>query len=78
MLSELAERIEPKSLATAAAAPVPWAQRLGYLLELTGAGERASALEDFVRARAHESTLLVPKKPRGTAQRADTSYVSEY
>ncbi len=70
VLSELAERIEPKALVTAAAsAPVPWAQRLGYLLELTGAGERAGALKDFVRVRAHESTLLLPKKPRGKAIR---------
>jgi len=70
VLAELAERIEPKALVrAAAAAPVPWAQRLGYLLELTGAGERVGALKDFVRARAHESTLLLPKKPRGKAPR---------
>jgi predicted transcriptional regulator of viral defense system len=70
VLMDLAERIEPKALAAAAAAaPVPWAQRLGYLLELTGAGDRADALKAFVRARAHESTLLVPKKPRGKAAR---------
>jgi predicted transcriptional regulator of viral defense system len=70
VLAELAERIEPKALAAAAAAaPVPWAQRLGYLLELTGASERVAALKDFVRARARESTLLVPKKARGKAPR---------
>ena len=35
VLSELAEKIDPAKLAvTAAAAPVPWAQRLGYLLDL--------------------------------------------
>ncbi len=70
VLSELAERIDPKALAAAAAAaPVPWAQRLGYLLERAGVGERAGALKEFVRARAHESTLLLPKKPRGRATR---------
>jgi hypothetical protein len=35
----------------AEAAPMPWAQRLGYLRELTGASERADALKHFVRAR---------------------------
>jgi predicted transcriptional regulator of viral defense system len=72
VLSELAERIEPKALVTAAAAaPMPWAQRLGYLLELTGAGACAGALKDFVRARAHASTLLLPRKPRGKAPRIE-------
>ncbi len=37
LLSELAERIDPEKLAAVArTAPVPWAQRLGYLLEHFG------------------------------------------
>jgi len=72
VLSELAERIEPEALAkAAAAAPVPWAQRLGYLLERAGAGDKTGALREFVRARAHESALLLPKAPRGKASRHD-------
>jgi len=38
VLSELAERLDPKKLVKAAeTAPLPWAQRLGYLLERVGA-----------------------------------------
>jgi AbiEi antitoxin C-terminal domain len=44
VLSELAEKIDAKRLALAArSAPLPWAQRLGYLLELVGAKEQARA-----------------------------------
>ena len=39
VLSELAERIDPEKLAAAAAA-VPWAQRLGYLLERVEASKK--------------------------------------
>ena len=62
VLSELAERIDPEKLVVAAAAaPVPWAQRLGYLLERAGAAEKASGLRAYVRARAHESAVLLPQ-----------------
>jgi predicted transcriptional regulator of viral defense system len=65
VLSELAERIDPEKLAAAAAtAAVPWAQRLGYLLERVGAGEKVAALKEYVRARAHESAPLLPNAPK--------------
>lgn len=67
VLSELAEKIDPAKLtAAAAAAPVPWAQRLGYLLERVGATEKAAPLKDYVRARARESAPLLaqPRKPK--------------
>ncbi len=61
VLAELAEKIDPAKLAAAAAAvPLPWVQRLGYLLELTDAPEKAEALRDYVRREAKESTLLLP------------------
>jgi len=70
VLSELAERIDPDALARAAeAAPLPWSQRLGYLLELVGASDKARALKTYVRMRAHESTLLLPKASRAKASR---------
>ncbi len=70
VLSELAERIDPKKLLAAAeTAPLPWAQRLGYLLVRAGAGEKAAPLKTYVRDRAHESTSLLPKAPRGKAVR---------
>jgi predicted transcriptional regulator of viral defense system len=71
VLSELAERIDPEKLAAAAAtAPVPWGQRLGYLLERVGAGEKVARLKEYVRARAHESVPLLPNAPKeGGARR---------
>lgn len=70
VLSELAERIDPEKLAAAAAtAAVPWAQRLGYLLERVGAGEKVAPLKEYVRARAHESALLLPNAPKSGARR---------
>lgn len=72
VLSELAERIEPEKLAAAAnTAPFAWAQRLGYLLEHVGAGEKVSALKAYVRIQAHESTALLPKAPHKSASRLD-------
>jgi predicted transcriptional regulator of viral defense system len=70
VLSELAERIDPEKLSAAAAtAPVPWAQRLGYLLERVGAADKASGLKPYVRVHAHESTPLLPGAPhRDTAR----------
>ena len=70
VLAELAERVDPEKLAAAGAtAPVPWVQRLGYLLEHVGAGEKAALLKAYVRARAHESALLLPRARRAKATR---------
>jgi predicted transcriptional regulator of viral defense system len=70
VLSELAERLDADDLVkAAAAAPVPWVQRLGYLLELAGAGDKTGPLKHYVRAHTHESTVLLPGKPRGKATR---------
>ena len=70
VLSELAERIDPEKLAAAAAAaPLPWAQRLGYLLQKVGAQDKAEPLKAYVSAHAHESTVLAPKRPRAKAPR---------
>lgn len=61
VLAELAEKIDPGKLATAAAAvPLPWVQRLGYLLELAEAPEKAEGLRDYVRREANGATLLLP------------------
>ena len=61
VLDELAEAISPGLLPMAAdTAPIPWAQRLGYLLELVDANEAASVLEDYISAKAREYTLLAP------------------
>lgn len=69
VLSELAEKIDPQKLAAAAAtAAVPWAQRLGYLLEHVGAADRVAPLKEYVRARAHESAPLLPNAPASPKQ----------
>jgi hypothetical protein len=55
VLSELAERIDPGKLASVArTAPVPWAQRLGYLLEHLGFVAKVPALKEYVRAHAKQ------------------------
>jgi predicted transcriptional regulator of viral defense system len=70
VLSELAEHLRADELPTAAdAAPVPWAQRLGYLLEQVGASEKAVGLKEYVRARAEESTALLPGAPHEDSER---------
>jgi hypothetical protein len=67
VLSELAEKIDPAKLAAAASsAPVPWVQRLGFLLDLVGAGNMTGPLKDFVRRRARESAPLLANAPRAS------------
>ena len=61
VIAELAEQIHPDRLAAAArTAPVAWAQRLGYLLDLVGAADKTSSLQRDVRQRAHDPVPLVP------------------
>lgn len=61
VLSELAERIDPDLLVTTArTAPIPWAQRLGYLLELVGAEDKTSPLKAHVQRQARDTALLLP------------------
>lgn len=70
VLSELAEQIDPAKLIDAAeTAPLPWAQRLGYLLEQVGAADRAGALRAYVQARAHDYAPLLPSGASELAER---------
>lgn len=72
VLEDLAEKLDPNKLAAAAAlAPMPWAQRLGYLLEQVGAHEQAGALKSYVYARARQTALLLPTAPSEDAVRDD-------
>lgn len=60
ILAELAERINPELLVDAArTAPLPWAQRLGYLLESVGAPHKARILKDYVRTRVRYTAPLL-------------------
>jgi predicted transcriptional regulator of viral defense system len=71
LLAELAEQVDPALLATAAAtAPVSWAQRLGYVLEVIGAADRTGPLKAYVAKTARDLTPLLPGAPRAAAHRA--------
>ena len=61
VLSELGESIDPERLVAASGtASILWAQRLGYLLEHVGAGDKAALLKEHVRRTARNSTNLLP------------------
>jgi predicted transcriptional regulator of viral defense system len=71
VLAELAEKLDGKRLSVAArSAPLPWVQRLGYLLELVGAKEPATALKEYVHRHARDWTPLVPGVSHARARRA--------
>ena len=61
VLAELAAQIDPQKLVSAAhTAPIPWVQRLGYLLSLVDSGNRADTLRGYVRSEARKSVPLLP------------------
>jgi hypothetical protein len=61
VLVDLAERMDPDKLGLAAqTAPIPWAQRLGYLLDHVGAADKTSALEAYV----HRAASKAPRDER--------------
>jgi predicted transcriptional regulator of viral defense system len=64
IIAELAEKLAADKLdALAPTVPMPWVQRLGYLLEHIGEAPKARILKDYVRAHAHEAAALVPSEP---------------
>jgi predicted transcriptional regulator of viral defense system len=59
ILVELAEKLDPGELAALApTVPLPWAQRLGYLLERIGETRKTELLKDYVRTHVREATVL--------------------
>lgn len=70
ILVELAEKLDAEKLAALApTVPLPWVQRLGYLLERISEAPKAVRLKDYVRACAHESALLEPSSRTGNHPR---------
>ena len=66
LLSELGEETEPGRLVEAArSASIPWAQRLGYLLDYVGAEDKAVLLREYVRERARNFAKLLPGRECG-------------
>lgn len=71
VLSELAEVIKAESLAAEAQkAPVAWAQRLGYLLDLVGRSEVAEMLQALVSKSASRVAALDASSSRTGARRS--------
>ena len=70
VLSELAEEIDAEKLAAAArTAPIPWAQRLGYLLDHVGGGDKTTLLHSYVVDRAVKTTPLLPSASQEASPR---------
>ena len=70
VLSELAAQIDPYRLVMAAeVAPIPWVQRLGYLLERVGAADRAALLKAHVQQNAYGTIPLLPAAPQARRRR---------
>lgn len=73
VLSELSEMIAPDKLeAIAGSAPLPWAQRLGYLLEQAGAPDKAVALKAYVGTHARQVTPLLAAAAMAGTPRDET------
>ena len=71
VLSELGEDMDPERLVEASkSASILWAQRLGYLLEYVGVGDKAVLLKAHVRQHARNFTKLLPGAGAGGARRS--------
>jgi predicted transcriptional regulator of viral defense system len=72
ILVELAEKLDPKKLAELAPLmPMPWIQRLGYLLEFIGEVPKAVLLKRYVQTNAKEVAVLEPSTSRSDHPRDD-------
>jgi predicted transcriptional regulator of viral defense system len=70
ILAELADEIDAAALMQAAAtAPITWVQRLGYMLELVEAQDKAAGIKEHVGEHAREYTLLIPGADQEAGQR---------
>ncbi len=64
VIAELADQLDPGRLVVAArTAPMPWAQRLGYLLDLAAEAEKAELLKCYVQEEARDIAPLIPAMP---------------
>jgi predicted transcriptional regulator of viral defense system len=70
VIGELAERIDPDKLVSVAeTAPPAWSQRLGYLLERVGAGDKAARLKNWVGSHGQRPVALLAGAARGGGER---------
>lgn len=71
ILSELGERIDPQKLVSAAQiAPVPWAQRVGYLLDEVGHEGLTEPLRAYVSEKARDYAPLLPSASHKSSTRS--------
>jgi predicted transcriptional regulator of viral defense system len=64
ILADLAAKLDADKLAALAPrVPMPWVQRLGYLLERIDEAQKAKSIKDYVRKHAHDAAALVPSEP---------------
>lgn len=73
VLTELAEVMDAQRLVEAAPlSPTPWAQRLGYILDLLEDTQHLTGpLADYVAGAARRYTPLRVRKPNGSATRSE-------
>jgi predicted transcriptional regulator of viral defense system len=70
VLAELAEQLDADKLVDAArTAPLSSAQRLGYVLNYIGSGEKAESLRQYVHGQARDYTPLIPSATTDDAAR---------
>jgi predicted transcriptional regulator of viral defense system len=69
VLGELVDALDPVKLVTAASkSPIVWAQRLGYLLDLTEHADLAEVLLPLVKERAHSARLARSTSGKGATR----------
>ena len=72
VLAELGEKLNPERLAEIAdRSPIPWSQRLGYILDFVQHSLRTESLAGFVASRATATAPLVPGTEHALDRRDD-------
>jgi hypothetical protein len=72
VLAELGEKLEPERLVEIAElSPIPWSQRLGYVLDLVELSHRSDRLVGFVARHATETAPLLTGAETSSSRRDD-------
>ena len=72
VLAELGEKLDPERLAEIAdLSPMPWSQRLGYILDFVQHSLRTESLAGFVASRATATVPLVLGTEHASSRRDD-------
>lgn len=72
VLAELGEKLDPERLFEIAdLSPIPWSQRLGYILDVVEHSPRGEQLARYVAGRVTETAPLLPGAETSSARRDD-------